>query len=114
MKFKRFEELFHMKYPNGTVHQHGTFGGTEKSMKVAIEFTPYSKVKTFYGSYQDVLKKIGIDVVYKEDIDRAKAKLERLKDEDGQVSFFDEVIDNSELIAEVEKYLQTVSSYIIV
>ena len=120
MTFKKFEELFLSKYPNGEVVAHGQFGGTEKNNKVAVIFNPNSKVYEYYGSYQTILNRLGIKVLYRSDVEWAKNKLAYYKENDGTPSpfslFRNTPRDYSKEITEYEKYLADIEDgkYIII
>lgn len=120
MTFKRFEELLHTKYPEAQSCAHGTFANTEHNGKVEINFIPNGKCYCYYGSYQDVLRKVGVLVEYKKDVEIAEKRLQQLKEEHGKpnkYSFFEDVIvDNSVDIAYYEKYLEDVNNgkYVII
>lgn len=121
MTFKRFEQLFKTKYPEGEVFMHGEFALTEKNGKVAVVFNSANpKVYEYYGSYQDILLRVGVKVLYKKDIESAEKRLQQLKEEHGKpnkYSFFDDTpMDWSREIAEYEKYLEDAKNggYIII
>lgn len=111
MTFKNFESLFKGKYPNGTVLPHDVFehGVPGRIQKVAVTFTPDGKTYMFRGAYEDILCKIGINVISKERFSELESRLASLKDMDGKADeFFGGVFDCSEsiaqLTAEVENY----------
>ena len=118
MTFNRFKELLNTQYPEAHACAHGKFGGTEGNGKVEINFTPNGKCYCYYGSYQDILKKVGINVAYRADIDAAERRLARLIEEDGTENPFSlfnrELIDNSAEIARQQEYLDSLRSYILV
>lgn len=122
MTFKRFEELFKSKYPDGEVVAHGKFGGTEANGKTTVIFTPYGKCYEYYGSYQEVLARLGIQALYQRDIEEAKQRLAHYKEKHGTrgYSLFidggDYIHDYSKEIAHLEAFLADVNAnkYIII
>lgn len=115
MTFRQFEELFKAKHPEGTVVQHGKFGGTEKNNKVAVTFGKDSKVYEYYGSYQNILGKVGIKVAYKSDIEALERRLAELEASNGQNDeFFGFTIDNSEAIEETKRRLNDIKDGILI
>ncbi len=110
MTFKTFEDLLHTKYPEAGACPHGKFGGTSRTNQVEINFTPAGKCYCYYGSYQDILLRLGIKVVYQADIDRAKRHIARLKSEHGQPGLFGGIRDLSNEIQEWEEYLTKIES----
>ena len=103
MTFKKFEEIFRTKYPNGDVCMHGKGGGTEKNGKVFVAFEPCGKVYMYYGAYEDVLCKMGFKVISKERLAEAKIRLETYEKRHGKPDFFGGVMDYSQDIEELEK-----------
>lgn len=122
MTFKKFEELFLNEYPNGEVVAHGKFGGTENNNKVAVVFDADKsrKVYEYYGSYQTILNRLGIKVLYKGDVEQAKRQLAYYKENDGKPNIFSlfnkKPMDYSKEIAEYEQYLSDIENgkYIII
>lgn len=114
MTFNKFMDLLQTKYPEASACMHGKFGGTEKNKKVEINFTPNGKCYCYYGSYQDILLRLGIEAYYQSQVEYSKKKLERLRFEHGKENpyslFEHQVYDNSEQIAEEEKFLQDVEA----
>ena len=111
MTHKKFEELFHTKYPNGTTYAHDVFenGVPGRVQKVAVEFVPGGKVYKYAGAYEDILCKIGVNVISKERFYNLVDNLSRRIEENGKKDeFFWFMVDNTEeierLTAEVEKY----------
>jgi hypothetical protein len=118
MTFKNFENLFKGKYPDGTVFAHDVFehGVPGRIQKVAIVFENGGKVYKYRGAYEDILCRIGINVISKERFNSLSETLSRMIETDGaQDEFFGGTIDNSaeiaRLSAEVERYRR---DYIIV
>ena len=118
MTFTKFEELLHTKYPEASTCMHGKFAGTQRNNKVEINFQSHSKCYCYYGSYKEILNRLGIKVIEKFDIENAKVRIEHYKAENGKPNpfFKDEPIDNSQLIEEVELWLKKIEDerYIIV
>ena len=111
MTFKNFETLFKTKYPNGTVDPHDVFehGVPGRIQKVHVVFTPNGKGYMFRGAYEDILCRIGINVISKERFSALETRLEHLRELDGSTDeFFGGTFDCSEsiatLTAEIEKY----------
>lgn len=108
MTFKKFEELFKSKYPNGMVCKHGEFAQTEKNKKVALVFSESSKVYEYYGAYEDILCRIGIPVISKERIVSLEQTLAQYKSWHGKEDFFGGVRDCS---ANIAKYTAEIENY---
>ena len=108
MTFKKFEELFMAKYPNGRVCRHGEFAQTEKNKKVALVFSETSKVYEYYGAYEDILNKVGIPVISKERLASLEQTLEQRKRWHGTESLFGGVMDYS---ADIAKYTAEIENY---
>ena len=118
MTFKKFETLFKQKYPNGTVYPHDVFehGVPGRVQKVNVVFTPDGKGYMYRGAYEDILCRIGINVISKERFAELESRLNHLRELHGSADeFFGGVFDCSEsietLTAEIEKYR---ADYIIV
>lgn len=105
------------KYPKASATMHGKFGTTEKNKKVEIHFCKGGKCYFYYGSYQDVLSKVGINVVYSNEIETAKNKLAEYKEKHGKTfdDFgFDVTYDYTAEIERLESYLIKVKDYILI
>lgn len=121
MTFKRFEEIFLSKNPGGMVVAHGQFGGTERNNKTTVVFRDGGKTYSYYGAYEDVLCKMGINTISKERLESLQKQLARLQEENGKEEenlFFDDdepwIIDWSREIAELEARLDDIKkNYII-
>lgn len=105
MTFKKFSAIVGEYRPNAVVHPHGTFGGVPD---VAIYFVnpdgKQSKVYSYRGTYAEILRKLGIEIVTESDILTVKYNLERAKRNHGKISLFTKKkIDNSE---KIEKYTE--------
>ena len=118
MTFKKFESLFKEKYPNGTVYPHDVYehGVPGRVQKVAVEFAPGGKVYKYAGAYEDILCRMGINVISKERFAEIESNLNHMQELHGSADeFFGGVFDCSAsiatLTAEIEKYR---SEYIIV
>lgn len=126
MKFTQFEELLHSKYPEASACPHGKFAGTDGNNKTEINFTPNGKCYCYYGSYQSILNRLGIPVVYEKDVERARKQLAEYKEEHGKPNKYslfsadyddDRCInDYSDEIAEYEQYIADIESgkYIVI
>lgn len=75
MTFKKFEELFLAKYPDGEVIAHGKMGGTESNKKTTVIFKPNGKCYEYYGAYEDVLCRVGIKTISNSRLSSLKATL---------------------------------------
>ena len=117
MTFKKFEELFKTKYPEGEVLRHGGMGQTRTTGQASVIFKPDGKVYDYYGAYEDILCRIGIKVISKARVRHAEQALERYrKDHNTPKLFADQGnYDFSEQIAELEDWLDKIyAEYIIV
>ena len=103
MTFKKFQSLFETKYPDGWVHPHGRYGGCEKNMKVTLSFSPNGKSYSYYGAYEDILCRIGINVISKERLAEVEQRLETVKKWNGTEDFFGGIMDTTQEIKELEK-----------
>ncbi len=111
MEFKKFEELFKVKYPEGEVFRHGEFAHTRENGKVVVIFRKGGKCYDYSGSYQTILSKLGIPVYTTEDVYNIKRDLERYRKENGKKSqFFDFVLDWTEEIERLEAILEEINS----
>lgn len=72
-------EIFRTKYPDGEICRRNS---TSAENKYWVTFKPNSKVY-YYSctSYAELLNKLGFEVVYKHNIESAKATLERYEKE---------------------------------
>ncbi len=120
MTFKRFEEIFLSKNPGGMVVAHGQFGGTERNNKTTVVFRNGGKAYSYYGAYEDVLCKMGINTISKERLESLQKQLARLQEENGRTeeSCFDDdepwIINWDREIAELEARLEDIKkNYII-
>lgn len=114
MTFKRFEEIFHAKYPDGEVIAHGQFGGTEKNKKTTVVFERNGKCYSYYGAYEDVLKKLGFDVISKERLAELEARLDNYKQWNGTDDFFGGVCDYTAEIKELTERIEHYKKYFII
>ena len=107
MTFKKFQSLFATKYPDGEVFPHDVFchGESGKIQKVGVVFKPNGKVFMYRGAYEDILCKIGINVISKERFSELEMRLERLNEWNGTDDFFGGVIDNTEAIQKLESQI---------
>lgn len=114
MTFKKFEELFKTKYPEGEVVAHGQFGGTERNKKTTVIFKPEGKCYEYYGAYEDVLCRVGIDVISKHRYQSMKASLEWYKKDHGTPKLFGGTVDHSETIARLTKEIEDIEKNTII
>ena len=106
MTFKKFQELFATKYPEGEVWMHDAYehGASGRRQKVAVEFKPHGKVFMYRGAYEDILCKIGINVISKERFSQLEMQLDHFKELDGTTDeFFGGVFDCADAIQRLEK-----------
>lgn len=114
MTFKRFEEIFHSKYPDGEVIAHGKLGGTEKSKKTTVVFCKHGRSYSYYGAYEDVLTRIGFKVISRQRLGELKARLEQYKEWHGTDNFFGGTCDyREEIRAITEEIKEYEEEYII-
>ena len=111
MTFKKFEELFRTKYPEGTVWAHDIFEHDVpgRVQKVAVVFTTNGKVYKYRGAYEDILCKVGVPVISKERFATLESSLNTLKANDGKTDeffglTFDYSADIARITAEIENY----------
>lgn len=104
MTFKKFQSLFATKYPDGEVFPHDVFchGESGKIQKVGIVFKPNGKVFMYRGAYEDILCKIGINVISKERFSQLEMRLDHLKELNGTDDFFGGVFDYADSIKDIE------------
>lgn len=120
MTFNKFKEILKSKYPEATACSHGEFAGTERNKKVEINFFRNGKCYEYYGSYIEILNRIGIPCVYESDIKWGEKRLAELKERHGKsnpFSLFNKTpVDNSKEIEKMEKWLSDIKSghYIII
>lgn len=116
MTFKKFEEIFLSKYPEGSISMHAKTGSSVKSHKVSVAFVPHGLVYEYFGAYEDVLCKMGFKVISKERLSEARVNLAHLKERHGKVCEFfgTHTIDNSKEIARLEAFLAEVEAEYIV
>ena len=101
MTFEKFEELVKGKHPNAKVFRHGEFTGSK--INVAIIFNgEHGKVYKYNGTYCDVLNRIGVRAIYKNDYDALVSAVERAKKRNGTKNIFSGVIVNC--ARELEEY----------
>ena len=114
MTFKKFEELFLEKYPEGTVWMHDEFchGEQGKRQKVGVVFKQRGKVYMYAGAYEDILSKVGIEVISKQRFSELLARLDQYKrwqaDHGGTDGFFGLPVDYSKDIAELEARIEEI------
>lgn len=106
MTFKKFQSLFLSKYPHGHVWMHDEYehGVSGRRQKVAVAFYPYGKVFMYRGAYEDILCKIGINVISKERFHELEMRLDHFKKLDGTTDeFFGGIWDCADAIQKLEK-----------
>lgn len=109
MTFTQFEKILKTKYPCAIAVAHGKLVETELNKKVSLSFTENGKVYSYYGTYEDILCKIGINVVSKSRYQTAVNTLSELEKAHGKEDdFFGFVIDNS---ADIAKYRELIKQY---
>lgn len=118
MTHSKFDELFRSKYPNGRTWMHNEFCRDQSRYidKVAVEFQRGGKVYFYTGAYEDILRKVGVNVISRTRLFSLEDTLSRMVEANGkQDEFFGGTVDNSaeiaRLTAEVDKYRR---DYIIV
>jgi hypothetical protein len=113
MTFKRFEEIFKSRYPDGTVWMHDDYmSHSGNRQKVGVEFAPNTKVYLYRGAYEDILCRIGIKTISKERLAEAEIHLEHLKRRHGDPNMFfpglytdcmEDIIKTESFLAEVRR-----------
>ena len=111
MTFKRFEEIFKSRYPDGHVWMHDDYmSHPGNRQKVGVEFAPNSKVYLYRGAYEDILCRIGINTISKARLAETVNYLEHLKRHHGDpdVFFGGGYTDNMKDIMKMEAFLAEV------
>jgi len=109
MTFDMFNNLLKSKYPDAIALSHGELSGTEFNKKVALSFTKNGKVYTYYGAYEDILCKIGINTISQSRFNSTIETLKELEKTHGTEDlFFGFTIDNSD---EIKKYRTIIKEY---
>lgn len=81
MTEKRANEILRTKYPEATIFRRNSMGGTSSS-RLAVTFVPNGKVYDYAAaSYQQVLEKLGFNILYKHNVKCYKEKIEQLEAE---------------------------------
>lgn len=92
MTYKQFEAIAKEFRPDVMVSRHGDFWSGDSKWRLGIVFVgedgKQSRVYKYGGSYQEVLAKLGIETVTKEQIEIAKAELARCKENHGKPNIF--------------------------
>ena len=79
MTEKRANEILRTKYPEAKIVKN--IGGVATS-RISVIFTPGGKVYSYLaGSYQQVLEKLGFEILYKHNVLNYKNEITRLKKE---------------------------------
>ena len=113
MTFAKFEEIVKTKYPQAEVFKHGEFGNRSK-INVTVIFEPCGKCYSYNGSYVYVLNRLGIQAVYKHDVEGYEAHLQHLNRTHGSVDFFGKIINNTKEIAKVTADLKQIKETCII
>lgn len=92
MTFKQFEAIVKEYRPDAVVSKHGGYWNGKSDWRLGIYFVDEngneSRVYKYGGTYQQVLSKLGIETVTKEQIEVAKMELERCKEQHGKPDMF--------------------------
>ena len=81
MTEKRANEILRTKYPEATIFKRNSMGGTSSS-RLAVTFQPNGKVYDYSGSsYQQVLEKLGFNILYKHNVEHYKRMIADLEAE---------------------------------
>ena len=102
MTFQKAQEIFSTKYPDGELVQHGKMGGTEKNRKITVIFKDGGRCYEYYGAYEDVLCRVGINVISKERLAEMKQRLTTCIARNGKPDFFGGVMDCSDEIRDLQ------------
>lgn len=110
MTFKQFEAIAKEYRPDAIVSRHGEFYDERGVYKLGVRFVKEdgeeTRVYMYVGTYAEVLQKLGVDTVTREQLERVEKTLEQLKAEHGTADFFGGTIDNADRIAEYENKLE--------
>lgn len=97
MTFKNFLEIVKQKYPEAKFLPHGCSEKNKLSVLVIFDpKNPRAEQYRYNGTYCEVLNKLGIPAIYKQDYEGRKKSLSRLIEENGTLGFFNRIIDNTE------------------
>lgn len=114
MTFERFEKIVNKFRPDVKVSKHGDFCVNKSRNTLGIIFLKNgkeSKVYNFSGTYIQILEKLNIKVVTREEYDGVKQQLEIYKKENGTEDiFFGFTIDNTNHIKELEELIKEFDS----
>lgn len=110
MTFQKFKAIAESFRPDVKVSQHGDYCTGKSKYTLGIIFCrdgKESKVYDYSGTYADILRRLGIQVITKSDYLTTKSQLEYYKENHGTVCpFFGIISDYSEQIKEYEEKLK--------
>lgn len=79
MTEKQANEILRTKYPEATIFRRNSMGGTSSSA-LAVTFYPNGKVYDYQASsYQQVLEKLGFNILYKHNVKNMMDRIEKLQ-----------------------------------
>lgn len=105
MTFERFIAVAKRKYPNAEILPHGNDNISKTSVSVRYEL--YGKTYSYRGTYEQILVKMGYNIISKEREKEYRKRLEELKAVHGTTDiFFNSIIDNTAEIEEIERILK--------
>lgn len=126
MTEKQANEILRTKYPEATIFKRNSMGGTSSSA-LAVIFKAGGKVYDYQASsYQQVLEKLGFNILYKHNVDNMLDKINDLKKkiDDGGYKYIFSIGGNdfhtytekelSNMKKEIEDITQLLSNAIIV
>ena len=71
-------KILRTKYPEATIYRRNSMGGTS-SCNLAVTFNEGGKVYEYYASsYQQVLAKLGINILYSHDVANMQLRINKL------------------------------------
>lgn len=110
MTYKQFEAIAKAYRPDVRVSRHGTFCEGRSKWTLGIVFIgkdgKESRVYDYAGTYQEVLEKLGIETVTKEQIKTAEEMLAEFKAEHGKKGLLGNTINNEYFIKQYEDKLR--------
>lgn len=110
MTFQKFKAIAESFRPDVKVSQHGDYCTGKSKYTLGIIFCQdgkKSKVYDYSGTYADILRRLGIQVITKSDYLTTKSQLEYYKENHGTMCpFFGIINDYSEQIKEYEEKLK--------
>ena len=112
MTFETFKKIAESYRSDVRVSRHGDYCTNKSRNTLGIYFVKNgreSRVHNYYGSYSDILNKLGIPTITKADYTTAVATLERYREMNGEPKLFgDGVYDYS---AEIERWEKLIAEY---